>query len=250
VPTKKPETLALYEPFTSPALAASHEEMSETLDIIRGNLGENGGIGVSDLDRLRVPNGSKSFLVPTLEGDDTVSEITGIVLLARTNRAFWSTKTISDSPPDCSSSDGVAGVGSPGGSCATCPLAQFGSAAQYVEGGGERAQACKQSVALFLLTEDNFLPKLLQLPPTSLRDWRKYLVALTGRRLHHLEVLTTFGVELEKNATGQQFSKVVPRFGGRLDEATKAQVRSYAEGILPYLNTVRATPAVDLGVEA
>lgn len=227
--------------FDNPALSPAN--LANTLEILETNLGADAAIGISDLDRIKVPNGAKSFLVPSLEGEQTESEIRGIVLLARTNRAFWPSNTISDEPPACYSDDGITGIGEPGGACATCPLAQFGSAKAYVEGSNsDQGQACKQSVVIFLLTEDGFLPKMLRLPPTSIKMWRQYLVSLTGRMLKVTDVITTFDVEVVKNAAGQPYSSINPHFGGRLDPETAANVAKLAEAMLPRLRTIRVAP--------
>ena len=236
--TKSAELATQGVSFDNPALT---EGLEDTLDILQANLGADSTVGLGDLDRVRVPSGARTFIVPTLEGDENENEIEGIVLLARTARAYWPTNTIGDDPPQCYSDDGVTGHGNPGGACASCKLAQYGSAAHYIEGASKdsNGQACKQSALVFLLTEDGFLPKVLRLAPTSLKAWRQYMIALTGRKLHHLDVLTTFTVELDKNDAGQPFSRVVPRFGGRLSAESKEQVRTLAEMIVPRLRTVR-----------
>lgn len=224
--------------FDNPALAHGLEDM---LEVLNANLGGGASVGLGDLDRVRVPNGSKSFIVPSLEGEESESQVEGVVLLSRNARAYWPSTVISDEAPQCYSDDGIVGHGTPGGECASCPLAQFGSAAAYVEGAGKdsNSQACKQSVIVFLLTEDGFLPKVLRLAPTSLRGWRQYMIALTGRRLHHLDVMTRFEIEIDKNDLGQPFSRVIPKFGGRLSDESKEQIRALAQALTPKLRTVR-----------
>lgn len=227
--------------FDNPVLS-DQDSFESVLDVLNENLGDQMQMGLTDLDRVSVPNGTKTFVVPTLDGEETQQDLTGIVLLARANRAYWPSKDLGDEPPQCYSDDGVTGVGTPGGACATCPLSQFGSAAQYIEGATGQGQACKQTMVVFLLTEDGFLPKVLRLPPTSLTNWRQYLIALTGRRLKVSDVLTRFEVELDKNASGQSYSKITPKFGGRLGEDAKGQLSRLAEVLVPRLRLVRLDP--------
>lgn len=231
--------------FNNPILS-DQDGLQDVLEVLSENLGDTMQMGLTDLDKVSVPNGTKSFMIPTLDGEISENELTGVVLLARTNRAFWPTNELGDEPPQCYSDDGVTGHGDPGGACGSCALAQFGSAQQYIEGAKGQGQACKQTIILFVLTEDGFLPKVLRLPPTSLGSWRQYLISLTGRRLKMGDVLTRFEVEIEKNAAGQPYSKIVPKFGGRLGEDGKNQLASLAEVLVPRLRLARLDPPEEL----
>ena len=218
--------------------------------IINDNLGLDAQLTVSDLDRIRIEQ--SSFMVPTLEGEVPEQEVLGVVLLSKQSRAYWPSKDATGDPPTCFSDDGITGHGNPGGSCSACPLAQFGSAPLYVDGvaEGNNAQACKASTMVFILTEDGFLPKLLQLPPTSLRKMKSYAVALTGRLLSVRDVVTRFTIDKAKNSAGQVYPVVVPKFAARLDEETKAKVHRLAEVYMPRLQTVRIMSDQDLSVDA
>ena len=111
-------------------------EGGDLQEIIADNLGGE-QITPFDLDRVTVPaGGALSWEVPTLDGEESVKEIEGIVIYWRTARAYWEQgldESGGGSPPDCSSDDGQIGIGTiaatvQGGQCSACPMNQFGSA--------------------------------------------------------------------------------------------------------------------------
>ena len=87
------------------------------------------GITPEDLDKVTIPTGgAQMWTVPTLEGEDSVKDIYGIIVHHQDVRAYWS-KSLEESggseAPDCSSADSITGFGTPGGPCSKCPLAQW-----------------------------------------------------------------------------------------------------------------------------
>ena len=89
--------------------------------------------------------------------------IDGIILYSRNVRLYWQSAygDGSTSPPDCKSTDGVTGEGTPGGDCHACPFNQWGSAAA---GNGK---ACAQRTELYILTPLSPFPIVVSAPPTS-----------------------------------------------------------------------------------
>ena len=84
------------------------------------------------IDRVKLPaGGGTAFEVPAEDGEDTemVKDITGVVLYNHPAYAYYASAFAGGhAAPDCSSIDGVTGVGVPGGDCRTCPYNKFGFA--------------------------------------------------------------------------------------------------------------------------
>lgn len=235
---KKTKALAVLDmPFT--ALALPQEEVTA---LVKENLGDE-GIGVFDLDRIKIPSGGiDQWAVPTLEGTtEMVKELTGVIVYKKLVRAYWS-KSLDDggaTAPDCKSDENVIGVGNPGGDCYECPLSQFGSAVNKDASPG-KGQACKLMMLIFLLGEDGFLPKIVVCPPTSVAPMRKYFVRLTSEAIMLSTIITKLELDIDKNDAGIKYSKAKPSIAGMLNDEAKTQIKSYINN----LNTVWETEGV------
>lgn len=207
---------------TPRALSALESSLDAINEAIATNI-SGGGITDFDLPRVKISGGaSPRWIVPTLEGEETLARIDGVIVYARDTRVYYKTafgKGSGKQPPDCSSSDGITGKGKPGGDCSRCPLAEYGSAD---EGAG---QACKQVKQIFVLRGDLLLPEVVSLPPTSLKGARQFFLKLTTQGIPYYQAV--IGMELEKaqNAAGIQYGKALLRFVRRLtaEEAARAQ---------------------------
>ena len=106
--------------------------------------------------------------------------------------------------------------------CASCPYNQFGS-------GKGNSKACKNTHRVYLLRENEPLPILLTLPPTSLRAFKDYLakrLIMKGKR--STDVLTTIKLKREKNADGAVYSACVFSKAGDLTPDQIAAVKPVA----------------------
>lgn len=208
------------------AYLALNHSTAEIQSIVADNLAGQ-DVGEFDLPRVVMPAGGGSrWEIPGLSGTTSEEDLTGILVYTKQTRAYWKSKDATGDPPQCSSRDGLAGIGDPGGECRTCQLAQFGS-------DGGRGQACKQQAMWFLLREDSFLPVVLGLPPTSLKAAKQYMLALAGAGIRFNQVVTVVGLEKDKNPDGQAYSRAVPRLGARLDDDTATRARAYADLLKP-----------------
>ena len=122
-----------------------------------------------------------------------------------------------NSAPDCGSYDGVTGVGEPGGSCAHCPLNQFGSG----ENGGK---ACKNKRRIYILREGELIPILLTLPTGSMKAFAVYVKRLLAKGKKTSGVVTRFSLQKVQNAGGIAYS-----------QAQFAVARLLAAEELPYI---------------
>ena len=250
--------VTIYEPGQFLALNC---DLTDVTEFIAENLSGQ-DITEFDLPRLTVPSGNATkyrWEVPTLEGSEAVDEISGVIVFQKQTRAFWP-QSIDEGggniPPSCSSPDARVGFGKqwatredpdPEGeprqlACAQCPKSQFGS-------DGGRGQACKQSAHLFLLRDQGFLPTVVNVPPTSLRPLRNYMLMLTNVRVRYDQVVTVLGLEKRSNAGGTAYAQIAPRLGGRLGEEEAAKARAYGDELRPQFEAVAAAaaqPATDI----
>jgi len=131
-------------------------------------------------DRVKIPSGGGiTFEIDNgTDQPDAEKEIIGVIVDHHPVNAYWAQSfTGGSNPPDCASMDGKYGVGSPGGSCKTCTLNQYGSA---FDG---RGKACKNMHRIFIMRSGETLPLLLALPPTSLRGLSDYIAKRIITRL-------------------------------------------------------------------
>ena len=213
---------------------------SSTMDMIAEALAPGEKLGFSDFPKIQMPGAGG--LVWSLPNGEVTKEFEAIILHRQPVRAYWSGayEDSSNEPPDCSSLDSIRGVGTPGGECSVCPLAQYGTSlakgknAAGIEAAG-RGQACRQITRLFLLLPDSLLPVLLSLPPSSYQRASQYVVHLAATGHRYSSVVTAISLEERKNATGLTFSRVALRRVAPLDPEQEARIAAYRSEILPFL---------------
>lgn len=186
--------------------------------------------GVFDFPEVSVPSGgSTTWVVPTTEGETETKVLDCILLDIQRVRQFYPGEFTGESvPPQCASPDGHRGIGDPGGECATCPHAQWGSAAN-------NSQACSERRHVLLLLPGSVLPYFLNTPPSSIKALKRYTLQVAGSGGAFFSVRTKIALEKTKNATGIDYSQCVFSAGEPLDEATLASVvgmREALKGIL------------------
>ena len=218
---------------------AISEYTPETLkELVDENL-EGDTLSLSDLQRAKVPaGGGMRWNVPSLTGEDdgVPTEILGVIIHKQVVRAYWAgsiEESGGGSPPDCTSEDNTTGIGNPGGECAECPYAQFGS-----KGAG---QACKQGMRLFLLQTDSLLPMMIMLPPTSVKVMRGYIMGIMSKGRQYRRIVTSLSLEKATNKAGIDYARVVPSIAGILDDEAAANVKSYANAIKGSLSQIPIT---------
>jgi len=189
------------------------------------NIGSD-GLRPQDLDKIKVPaGGGSAWEVPTLKGPEPVKVLEGIVLHFKDVRAYWASKGTGNNPPDCSSSDGLVGVGNPGGDCHKCPLAQFGTATDEA-GNPSKGQACKSMRLLLFLRQDDMIPMIINLPPTSIQNAKKYFLRLVANGYPYYGVTTQLRLEQAKSGGGKAYSVASLNMGRDLkpEELEKVQL--------------------------
>lgn len=180
-----------------------------------------------DLDKITVPSGGLTvWSVQTLEGKKNVEELVGVIVGEQKGRAYWKNSSQPDgTPPDCSSEDGIIGTGDPGGYCQTCPFNEFKSH----ENG--RAKACGEKTSLFVLLPGNILPVVVQVPPKSRTNLKKYKGRLiNGNNLVH-EIATRFTLKETKD-NGMTYSVIEFEMAEKLPAEMADAIANYRRSFM------------------
>lgn len=210
--------------FNMPAMVEgdgfSSDELADEMDGLRLNF-----------PKVKIPSGGMlQFEVPGDDPENPEYEKTleGVILFNHASGAYWQEGSEYDetTSPLCSSVDGRVGIGEPGGTCAVCPLNQFGSA---LDGSG-KGKACKNMRVLYLLRSGDYMPLQLALPPTSIRPFNDfYSLCFASRRRGTCGSLVQIGLKRMSNGKDDYsvatFRKVSDFSGEEL-----AQMKAYAEG--------------------
>ena len=168
------------------------------------------GMTVFSLDRIKVPSAESSvWSVPTLMGNKPQEFIDAVILHMVKSRSYWPDPIgVGPAvPPSCTSSDSIMGIGTPGGPCRKCPLAEFGTA---VKGNGKPAkgQACRQGRMMFILRPQDVIPLLLTIPPGSLKETDKFFMRFTQQDLSPKLVVMRFALKQTQNSEGTKYNQV------------------------------------------
>jgi len=205
-------------------------------EVIQTNLGANSGLSFSDLTKISMPAGGGTvWEIPTSDGKHQNAEsIEGVVVAFQDGKAFWKDSledTGGGTPPDCRSTDMIKGEGTPGILCSECPNNEFGSA---MKGKGK---ACKDLRVLYILSGDSLLPKVVVVPPTSLKGVRKAFLALAVEdETPYYGALLSFKLEKDKNDAGISYSKIVVSKESLLADDDYRKAQAYNEMLKPMLS--------------
>ena len=204
---------------------------SDALGIISENL-KNQQLSHSLFDIIKSPSGgTTSFTVPTLSGEEMVKELTGIILDYTTPRAYWDTPDpVEGTPPVCFSHNSI--VSTDGEPCSRCQFNDFGSK----NGGETQAKACKESVCIFLLREDNILPLVVRVPVSSKMLFMKYATRLVSNLTPICGVVTKITLEKATNKTGQPYAKFNFEAVSTLSQEETATARAFGQKFMEILS--------------
>jgi len=216
-------------------MQCTQEELSAALE---GNLGGGSTVSIYDLEQIKNPGkGSMQWVVPCLEGEKLEKEIKGIIVGKRARRSYWMTSVDEggEGSPDCASEDGVTGRAltddGPGGDCAECPMNEWGSDPK-----GGAGKACKETMDLVVVGEDDMLPVVVNLPPTSLKSFNKYMLRLTKARKPFFGVVTAISLEPKTMRSGQKTSEAQFNVVNILDEDELERIKTYTESLKGIIN--------------
>lgn len=214
--------------------ASSVAEFAFDLDGARGAYAEileaQREVGGMVTYRAKVATGGgKAFDIITgdEESDTSIPTFSGVIVYNHNCNAYFDEDSTGNTPPVCSSMDGVTGIDVLCGecfSCRTCPRNVFGSAKNG------RGKACKNMHRLYIITEGSPIPLMLSLPPTSLKAFQNYrLSTLAAKKLKPCEVVTEFSLSPQQSQSGQKYSVVKFKLLGKLDPKQADIARFFSE---------------------
>jgi hypothetical protein len=211
------------------AFQTSIEQIRETM------IAGESTMGVADLEKIEIPaGGGTAWTVPGIGGEESVKELSGVILGWRDVRMYWKLpieQSDGAMPPYCFSPDARRGLGDPGGACCGCRFAEFGSAAR-----GE-GQACKLVRQLFLLRAGNLLPDVVSLPAGSLKSVHDYLKRLAVKGWPCYSLGTNIGLERAKNGQGIEYSRATFTAGEPLPPEQAQRAKEYAAMLKSFFGT-------------
>lgn len=245
------------EPAASTALARIEDSpfpvvaRADATELLKGAL-IDGGVGVYNLTQLRVPSGGGvAWTVDTLEGPAAIAgkDMTVIVGGMRAGLKKWWRAGFGEGeggPPDCSSLDGMTGVGvnslepeaTPGShDCVTCPWNRFKSDRK-----GGAGKDCADFTIALVFREGSSLPDALSIPAGSLKFWQAYMVKLVNAGKAPWTVVTRLTLTPQK-AGNAPWSRIEPQFVRDLTPEEAARFRDSREILNGYIAKAFARPA-------
>lgn len=223
-------------PDTVAEMEFSSEELAEDME----------GMQIT-FTRVKMPSGGAVvFEMPTENPDKPiyVETLRGIIVHHHNANAYWPDGESEDEsvPPACSSNNGKVAVGIPGGLCDDCGLNEFNS------GENGKGKACKNKRHIYLLRSGDYLPILLQLPPTSLNPYNKFYSQSFASR-HRVSYGSIVEIGLKRMDNGNLFSvatfRVIGDFSGPMLAAVKAYAEAFKEQIKPLLKQSSAESVME-----
>ena len=194
-------------------------------------------ISAGDLPRIKVPTaGAKNWELPD---GSTVQSFEGIIIYNALQKARWEGSTPTPgTPPVCFGRVDVQtgvwiGTGVPGGDCTQCPYNQFES--EIKDGQPGRGKACKDKRICLVFTPTSIMPSVFYVPATSLSNMKRYLINLDRR---YQNVVTRFGLEADRSASGIAYSKATFAKAGNVSAETAGQLASMIRAMTPLFQQI------------
>lgn len=254
--------LALRDPSSEGVpVALLSDSINSTVMILKQNLGAASSLQITDLTRIVVPaGGGTAWQMPNpIAGSKAknVDELDVVIIAFKDQKAFWKEgvdEKGGGTPPDCRSTDMIHGIGDPGGFCnggvdqqpEPCPFNLFGTANEG-EGAGK---ACKDLRFIFFLEGKSRLPKLLVVPPTSLKGLRKYFLGLAEQDIQFNHVVTRLELEQDKNKDNVKYSRIVPSAIAELSDEEIATANEFTKMLDPLIGNLSVQTSSDVQAEA
>lgn len=221
-------------------LPQSKMQVAETMDMIRRTVEALAGASEMPVSHVRVPaGGGKAFELPgeTPDEPNMAAKFTGVILSARFVNARWDHpfgEAGASKTPVCASIDGLNGYDLDGveHACRACPWNRMGSK------DGGRGKACRNMVQLLIMMEGEPLPVELKVPPMSVANYAQYVArVLSPRGLQPWQVATEFSLMRATNGTGIDYSQIMFKPAGRVNDEEIAPLMG---AMAPMLNDTMA----------
>lgn len=225
--------------FNIPALIS----LEEAKEAIAENLAEMGEFRIR---KINMPSGGGiAFTLVDEDGkEEPVKELKGVLLDKYPFRA-WYIRSFEEKGegdigiPDCFSSDNIHGsgckeAGIPEGQlCETCAKGQWGSSRK-----GGRGKDCADKIRIHVLLEGDVFPYYIDAPPTSLGNFKDYLMRLTNKMNLFYGVVTTISLEKDKSDGGITYSKAKFAKAANLTKEERAKMKECIAALLPSMRKI------------
>jgi hypothetical protein len=173
-----------------------------------------GSIRLRDLVIIKVPTGGVTeFDISGADGEaQTTPTLTGVIIHTQLHRVFWGPDEDREpgQPPACKSPDAITGIGTPGGACCRCP---------------QQFKGCYRRMYILFLAPGDFLPKMIDAPPSSRLQVEDYTTRLRTKGIVRSGVLTEFGLEKAVNPQRNVYSRLTLKSVGFLTPTQRAELR-------------------------
>jgi len=239
--------LTVIEPANYPALDPNS-------DVREAMLANMQGAQMSESDLVRVPTpagGGTKWVVPGLQGEEILAELTGILVYYGPRGVLWPTEEPNESMPLLLSHDLITAVrvGDDYGDIDPDELekyrlgdlqkGQIGEREfrthvydwlglpwnQWGSGKNGIGKRCKESRLLFLLREAEVFPLLVRAQTGSLETVRPFVMRLSNVGVPYWRAVVSLGLQAVTSHGGQKYAQIVPTLVGTLDKETGEQVR-------------------------
>jgi hypothetical protein len=207
------------------ALSEQSEKALATLDKI-----SNSNFNISELPRLKMPSKEDNLFTIQASGfRKKVESVEGIVVAQNDIRFYWKKEKDNNThSPVCFSNDCISGLGTPGGDCTACSLAQFDL--------NKGSSNCQKRKAVLILRREDILPLAFVAPPKSAKALSVYFLSLASNRVRPCFAVTNFSLSRERSRTGILFSKINAQIKRLLSEEEKQIIAVYANKFNHLLN--------------
>ena len=91
---------------------------------------------------------------------------------------------------------------------------------------------------LFIVRENDILPLVLTLPPTSIKPAKQYFMRLASKGIKYTHAVTRITLEKAKSGEGITYSKAAFALVKQLEPAVCTKIDAFVESIRPMLETV------------
>ena len=219
------------------------QDGGQIAEAMAANLGEGVQLRESDLTRVSIPSaGGTKWTISSLIEDEVTDAIEGVLVYQTVRGLIWPNDEPQEGTlPAMVSHDLKIGrlVGDRDSidakllqsfECAKIkggdtydwqelPQNQWGSAKK-----GAGKAATEQRV-LYILRNKEPLPLVVCVQPGSLKNWRKFILALTKSKVCYWQAVVKLSLEKVKNAEGTSYAQIVPTLVGVLNKEQGAAVK-------------------------
>lgn len=198
------------------------------------------------IEVVKISHQTKNFAI----GEDVMKTIQCVILHLHRANVWWKEpfgekKQEDDVFPDCYSNNGIApsvDIDSPQSpTCGGCPKNR------YESGDKDRGKSCRNLIRLIIKIDGVKIPKILNLPPTSIRAMTLYLQSLMESRIPYPAARTLLELESTKNRKGIDYCVIKPSMVGVVSSREELeQVRSFKRAYSFISSEMKAINASDV----